>query len=93
MSQLEKMEEAIRQKMEHKEIKDKELEKQKTQNVEFKKNINQKIQEQRDSKMKEILEEADKDNDGFIGFEDFYRIMRKRGDDPLEDWSSDEENV
>ena len=23
---------------------------------------------------------------------DFYRIMKKRGDDPLEDWSSDEDN-
>ena len=44
-----------------------------------------------DEELKEILEEADKDNDGFIGFEDFYRIMKKRGDDPLEDWSSDEE--
>jgi len=38
------------------------------------------------------MEEADKDGDGAIGFEDFYRIMKKRGDDPLEDWSSDEEN-
>jgi centrin-1 len=46
-----------------------------------------------DEELKEILEEADKDSDGFIGFEDFYRIMRKRGDDPLEDWSSDEENL
>ncbi len=45
-----------------------------------------------DEELKEILEEADRDNDGFIGFEDFYRIMKKRGDDPLEDWSSDEEN-
>lgn len=45
-----------------------------------------------DEELKEILEEADRDNDGFIGFDDFYRIMRKRGDDPLEDWSSDEEN-
>lgn len=44
-----------------------------------------------DEELKEILEEADKDNDGFIGFDDFYRIMKKRGDDPLEDWSSDEE--
>lgn len=45
-----------------------------------------------DEELKEILEEADRDNDGYIGFEDFYRIMKKRGDDPLEDWSSDEEN-
>jgi centrin-1 len=45
-----------------------------------------------DEELKEILEEADRDNDGYIGFDDFYRIMKKRGDDPLEDWSSDEEN-
>lgn len=38
------------------------------------------------------MEEADRDQDGYIGFDDFYRIMKKRGDDPLEDWSSDEEN-
>jgi hypothetical protein len=38
------------------------------------------------------MEEADRDGDGYIGFEDFYRIMKKRGDDPLEDWSSDEDN-
>lgn len=45
-----------------------------------------------DEELKEILEEADRDNDGFIGFDDFYRIMKKRGDDPLEDMSSDEDN-
>ena len=28
---------------------------------------------------------------GYIGFEDFYRIMKNRGDDPLEDCSSDED--
>ena len=26
------------------------------------------------------MEEADKDADGYIGFDDFYRIMKKRGD-------------
>jgi centrin-1 len=45
-----------------------------------------------DEELKEIMEEADHDADGYIGFEDFYRIMKKRGDDPLEDWSSDEDN-
>ena len=40
-----------------------------------------------DEELKEIMEEADKDADGYIGFDDFYRIMKKRGDDPLEDWS------
>ena len=44
-----------------------------------------------DEELKEIMEEADRDGDGYIGFEDFYRIMKKRGDDPLEDWSDDEE--
>ena len=44
-----------------------------------------------DEELKEIMEEADRDGDGYIGFEDFYRIMKKRGDDPLEDWSSDED--
>lgn len=44
-----------------------------------------------EEELKEIMEEADRDGDGYIGFEDFYRIMKKRGDDPLEDWSSDED--
>ena len=44
-----------------------------------------------DEELKEIMEEADRDEDGYIGFDDFYRIMKKRGDDPLEDWSSDED--
>ena len=56
------------------------------------KKISQEIGESlSDEELKEILEEADRDNDGYIGFDDFYRIMKKRGDDPLEDWSSDEE--
>ncbi len=45
-----------------------------------------------DEELKEIMEEADRDGDGYIGFDDFFRIMKKRGDDPLEDWSSDEDN-
>ena len=45
-----------------------------------------------EEELKEIMEEADRDGDGYIGFNDFYRIMKKRGDDPLEDWSSDEDN-
>ena len=44
-----------------------------------------------DEELKEIMEEADKDVDGYIGFYDFYRIMKKRGDDPLEDWSDDDD--
>ncbi len=42
-----------------------------------------------DTELKKILEEPNKDNDGFIVFEDFYRIMKNRGDDSLENRSSD----
>ena len=45
-----------------------------------------------EDELKEIMDEADRDGDGAIGFDDFFRIMKKKGDDPLEDWSSDEEN-
>ena len=34
------------------------------------------------------MEEADRDGDGMIGAEDFYRIMRKRNS-PLDDIDSD----
>ena len=44
-----------------------------------------------DEELKEIMEEADKDADGYIGFYDFYRIMKKRRDDPLEDSSDDDD--
>lgn len=41
-----------------------------------------------DEELMELFEEADKDGDGYINNEDFFRVMRKR-DDPLDD--SDEE--
>lgn len=37
-----------------------------------------------------MLEEADRDGDGMLNFEEFYRIMRRRGD-PLDDFDSDED--
>jgi len=37
-----------------------------------------------------MFEEADRDSDGLINGEEFYRVMRKRAD-PLDDWSSDED--
>jgi len=37
-----------------------------------------------------MLEEADRDGDGMLNFEEFYRIMRRRGD-PLDDFDSDDE--
>ena len=37
-----------------------------------------------------MFEEADRDNNGTINPEEFYRVMKKR-EDPLDDWSSDED--
>ena len=41
------------------------------------------------SKSQEMVEEADRNNDGVIDKEEFFRVMRKRGDDPLDDLDSD----
>ena len=43
-----------------------------------------------DGELIEIAEEADRDGDGYIGFDDFYKIMKKKGDNPLQDWSDEE---
>eukprot|EP00919_Chromeraceae_sp_WS-2016_P008049 GHVR01019022.1.p1 GENE.GHVR01019022.1~~GHVR01019022.1.p1 ORF type:complete len:140 (+),score=42.20 GHVR01019022.1:209-628(+) len=44
-----------------------------------------------DDDLKEMIEEADRDGDGLINPDEFYRIMRRRGDDPLEDFDSDDD--
>lgn len=44
-----------------------------------------------DDELQEMIEEADRDGDGLINEEEFYRVMKKRGDNPLDDLSSDEE--
>jgi len=44
-----------------------------------------------DDELQEMIEEADRDGDGLINPEDFYRVMRKRGGNPLDDWDSDED--
>eukprot|EP00466_Bigelowiella_natans_P016731 jgi/Bigna1/89126/estExt_fgenesh1_pg.C_440052 len=41
--------------------------------------------------MAEMIEEADRDQDGQISPDEFYRVMKKRGNNPLDDWSSDED--
>ena len=37
----------------------------------------------------EMVEEADRNNDGVVDKEEFFRVMRKRADDPLDDLDSD----
>lgn len=44
-----------------------------------------------DEELQEMIEEADRDGDGLISPEEFYRVMRKRGGNPLDDWDSDED--
>eukprot|EP00918_Siedleckia_nematoides_P023187 GHVU01049961.1.p1 GENE.GHVU01049961.1~~GHVU01049961.1.p1 ORF type:complete len:128 (+),score=32.65 GHVU01049961.1:681-1064(+) len=44
-----------------------------------------------DDEIREMIEEADRDGDGAIGPDDFYRIMRRAGDDQLDYLSSDDE--
>lgn len=44
-----------------------------------------------DAEIQEMITEADTDDDGQISFQEFYRVMKKRGDNPLDDWDSDEE--
>eukprot|EP00812_Abedinium_dasypus_P008310 NODE_2080_length_999_cov_206.361229.p1 GENE.NODE_2080_length_999_cov_206.361229~~NODE_2080_length_999_cov_206.361229.p1 ORF type:complete len:199 (-),score=79.93 NODE_2080_length_999_cov_206.361229:311-907(-) len=44
-----------------------------------------------DEELQEMIEEADRDGDGMINPEEFYRVMRKRGGNPLDDWDSDDD--
>ncbi|KAL4510108.1 hypothetical protein ABPG72_010301 [Tetrahymena utriculariae] len=41
-----------------------------------------------DEELYEMIEEADRDGDGCLNFNEFYRIMKKR-EDPLDDYDSD----
>ena len=43
--------------------------------------------------MMEMIDEADRNNDGKIDFEEFFRVMKKRGDNPLDDLDSDEDQL
>jgi len=44
-----------------------------------------------DQDIQEMIDEADRDNDGQISQEEFFRIMKKRSDNPLDDWDSDDD--
>lgn len=41
-----------------------------------------------DDEIQEMIDEADRDNDGKINAEEFFRVMKKRGENPLDDWDS-----
>uniref|UniRef100_A0A7S2S1T6 EF-hand domain-containing protein n=1 Tax=Mucochytrium quahogii TaxID=96639 RepID=A0A7S2S1T6_9STRA len=44
-----------------------------------------------DDELQEMIDEADRTGEGVIQKDDFYRVMKKRGNDPLDDLSSDED--
>ena len=41
--------------------------------------------------IQEMIDEADRDGDGKVNLKDFLRIMRKRGENPMDDLSSDDD--
>jgi len=38
-----------------------------------------------------MIDEADRDGDGLINEDEFFRVMKKRGDNPLDDLDSDDD--
>ena len=47
-----------------------------------------------DDELREMIDEADRDGDGALNFDEFYRVMKRRNDDPLACWSdSDDDNA
>ena len=43
-----------------------------------------------EEELRDMLAEADRDGDGGLNFEEFYRVMRYRNDDPVGCWSDSE---
>jgi centrin-1 len=44
-----------------------------------------------EDELQEMIDEADRDGDGLINPDEFYRVMRRRGDNPLDDLDSDDD--
>ena len=44
-----------------------------------------------DEEMREMIEEADKDGDGYVVFEDFFKMLKKKSDNPLDDVDDDDD--
>ncbi|KAF1774881.1 EF-Hand 1, calcium-binding site [Phytophthora cactorum] len=52
---------------------------------------NLKAQTLTDEEMQEMIDEADRDGDGLINEEEFFRVMKKRSGNPLDDLDSDDD--
>ena len=44
-----------------------------------------------DSELQEMIAEADKTGDGKITFDEFYKVMKKNCNDPMNEFDSDED--
>jgi len=44
-----------------------------------------------DDELQEMIDEADRHGDGMISPEEFFRVMKKRGENPLDDIDSDDD--
>ena len=42
-----------------------------------------------EDELNDMFQEADKDKDGFIGFDDFFKVMKRGNTDPLDEWDDD----
>ena len=43
-----------------------------------------------EDEINDMFQEADRDKDGYIGFDDFFKVMKRGNADPLDDWDEDE---
>ena len=44
-----------------------------------------------DHELHDMINEASRDNDGHVNFDEFFRVMQKKCNDPLNEFDSDEE--
>ena len=45
-----------------------------------------------EEELQDMIDQADRDGDGEINPDEFYRIMKKRGDNPLDDLLDDDDD-
>jgi Ca2+-binding EF-hand superfamily protein len=45
-----------------------------------------------DDDLRDMIAEADRDGDGALNFEEFYRVMKRRNADPLDCWDTSDED-